>query len=321
MAFGAARRGRRRRRQLARLARQPERLARARANWHAELERDRQRVEVARWSSELRRADSAAATGPPVRRFGLVHARQRGVADRRPLMHGPRGARIEATSPPAGSRSSVWNAPPPLRLERRDRRHGGHQPPPLGHVDRYQRCSSTVMHVLEQPRAERATAARARAARDLGPRRLVGAKGARQQRGRSSSPSLTRVVRRRRRTRRRRARCSCSCRRHAVVDLEADDRDREVEPAWPPRSAASHGSGGAQLSPPSETRTTLRRPSPDPRSSGDGEQRVADRGPALALQRVHGAASAPPCRAARPGSSARCPRQPSAREVSLTFEP
>ena len=74
--------------------------------------------------------------------------------------------------------------------------------------------------------------------------------------------------------------------------------------------AASHGFGGAQLSPPSETRITVRRPSASPEVVGHGQQRVADRRAPLARQALARGCASRPCPAVRPGRRARCRGRP-----------
>jgi hypothetical protein len=80
------------------------------------------------------------------------------------------------------------------------------------------------------------------------------------------------------------------------------------------------GSGGAQLSPPSVTSTTLRRPSADPRSSGtaSSDAPIGVRPfPSSALTVVRSASlSSGPT-----GTVSSVSLQPSARETSLILEP
>src|SRR4051794_16675679 len=85
-------------------------------------------------------------------------------------------------------------------------------------------------------------------------------------------------------------------------------------------AAALHGSGGAQLSPPSVTSTTLRRPSAEPRSPGtaSSELPIGVRPLPVSPSTVERSAS---LSRGPTGTVSSVSLQPSARETSLTFEP
>ena len=209
-----------------------------------------------------------------------------------------------------GGNSFIWKAPGPLRVARRDRGGRDDRAAALGHVDRVPALAVVLPAARRgtgRCRAPRACSRRG-AARDLGPGRLVGAEGAREQReqlvaelvgvvdvdvgpaaGLGDAAQLL---------------------AHAVVDLEADDRDREVD------AALGHALGGLA----GIRRRAVVAAVGDEHDAAlalggaevvrDGEQRAADRRPALALERVDRVASARPCPAGRPGPSARCRGSP-----------
>src|SRR3954469_7371184 len=85
-------------------------------------------------------------------------------------------------------------------------------------------------------------------------------------------------------------------------------------------AAALHGSGGAQLSPPSVTSTTLRRPSAEPRSPGtaSSELPIGVRPLPVSPSTVERSAS---LSSGPTGTVSSVSLQPSARETSLTLDP
>ena len=111
-----------------------------------------------------------------------------------------------------------------------------------------------------------------------------------------------------------------SCRRTRSLTWKPTTEIDISTPRLATCSAALHGSGGAQLSPPSVTSTTLRRPCAAPRSSGTASSDAPIGVRPLPVSPFTVARSAS-LSSGPTGTVSSVSLQPSARETSLILEP